>query len=96
MLDADVDVLDALVTRARSRDLDTVIVGGEPVLRDGSFTQLDEEGIRNEISDALRGPLPEDVAERRRLSIEIEPYIRRFYADWDVPTGSYHQYNSVA
>ena len=96
VLDTDVDVLDALVARARSRDVDTVIIGGEPVLQDRSFTQLDEEGIRNEIGEALRGPLPADVAERRRLSIEIEPYIRRFYADWDVPTDSYHPYNSVA
>ena len=95
VLDADVDVLDALVARARSRDVDTVIIGGEPVLRDGSFTQLDEDAVREEIREALRGPLPPDVAERRQLSLEIEPYIRRFYADWDVPTGPYHPYNSV-
>ncbi len=96
VLDADVNVLDALVARARSRDVDTVIVGGNPILRDGAFTHLDEDGVRAEISEALQGPLPADVAQRRRFSIEIDPYIRRFYADWDVPTGPYHPYNSTA
>jgi 5-methylthioadenosine/S-adenosylhomocysteine deaminase len=96
VLDEELDVLDALLTRARVGDVNTVIIGGDPVLLDGAFTRLDEEGIREEIRGVLEGPLPPDVAERRRVSIEIGPHIRRFYADWDIPTGPYYGFNGVS
>jgi cytosine/adenosine deaminase-related metal-dependent hydrolase len=96
VLDSELDILDVLLGRARAKDIDTVIIAGDAVLEDRAFTQLDEDGIREEIREALKGPLPPEVAERRRISIEMAPYIRRFYSDWDVPIGPYYQYNSVS
>lgn len=59
-----VDPLDALLYRARERDVRTVVVGGRPVYRDGRFETVEEA----ELASRLRA-----VAEQ-----ELEPRLRRW------------------
>ena len=38
-------LIDALVYRGRSQDVDTVIIDGDVVMRDGKLTHVDKEAL---------------------------------------------------
>jgi cytosine/adenosine deaminase-related metal-dependent hydrolase len=86
-LDPSVAPLDALVARARSRDVNTVMVGGRIVYQDGGFPGIDEDGIVNALRERLAGPVPPELEANRRLVKELEPHVVRFYDDWELPSG---------
>lgn len=81
-LDPDTSVLDAVVHRARTSAIDTVLVGGEVVVRDGRVTRVDKAAALEELAAALRVPLTEQEVHRRRLARAVFPHVRRFYAGW--------------
>ena len=81
-LEADTPVLDAVVHRARAAAIDTVIVAGEVVLRDGRVTRIDKAAALEELAAALRKPLTPEEEHRRRLSRALLPHVRRFYEGW--------------
>ena len=78
-LDPSVSVVDALVHRGRGIDVNTVMVDGEVVLRDGQLTRVDKEALFKEIKGALDRPLSPLEEERRELAGLVEPHLRRFY-----------------
>lgn len=78
-LDPEVPLVDALVHRGRGIDVDTVLVDGEVVLRDGQLTRVDKDDLYRELKDALDRPLTATEMERRELARLAEPYLRRFY-----------------
>ena len=68
-LDPDVSILDAVVHRGRSIDVDTVMVDGEVVMRDRRLTRVDKEGLYKEIKDWLTRPIgPDELAQREFTS----------------------------
>ena len=73
-------VVDALVHRARGIDVDTVLVDGEVILRDGQLTRVDKGDLFREIKAALDRPLSPQEEERRELASLVEPHLRRFYS----------------
>ena len=75
-------MLDAIVHRARATAIDTVLVAGEVVLRDGRVTRVDKPALLEELAAALRRPLTPDEEHRRRLSRALFPHVRRFYEGW--------------
>ncbi len=78
-LDPSVSVVDALVHRGRGIDVNTVMVDGEVVLRDGQLTRVDKEALFKELKEALDRPLSPQEEERRELARLVEPHLRRFY-----------------
>ena len=74
--------VDAIVHRARAAAVDTVMVAGEVVLRDGRFTRVDRDAVLAELAAALRAPLTAPEERRRRLAREVFPHVRRFYDGW--------------
>ncbi len=78
-LDPRVPVVDALVQRAQSSHVDTVLVAGEPILRDGRFTRINKEEILAELAASLGAPLRPDEERRRDLAEAVLPHVRRFY-----------------
>src|SRR5919109_2006929 len=56
-LDETVPVVDAVVHRAKPSGVETVLVAGEPVLRDGQFTRLNKAEMMQALADALNVPL---------------------------------------
>jgi hypothetical protein len=78
-LDPEVPILDAVVHRGRSADVETVIIAGEVVLRDRQFTRVNKAEVLKELAASLKGPLRPDEERRRELSRELFPYVRRFY-----------------
>ena len=81
-LEAGTPVLDAVVHRARASAIDTVVVDGEVVLRNGRITRVDKTAVLEELAAALRRPLTPDEEHRRRLSRALFPHVRRFYDGW--------------
>lgn len=80
-LDADVPVIDAVVQRARTHGVETVLVAGEPILRDGRFTRVNKDEAIEELARSLRAPLVPHEQRRRELSRRVFPHVRQFYVD---------------
>ena len=81
-LDEAVPVVDAVVHRAKTSGVETVLVAGEPVLRDGRFTRVNKAELLEALADALRVPLQAAEQSRRELSPAVFPYVKRFYEGW--------------
>ena len=78
-LEPDVSILDAVVHRGRSVDVDTVIVDGEVIMRGRKLTRVDEEGLYDEIRKSMDRPrLPHEL-ERKEIAELVEPHLRRFF-----------------
>lgn len=80
-LDADTAALDAIVQRARTSGVETVLIAGEPVLRDRKFTRVNKEQTLEELALQLRAPLQPHEQRRREMSRRVFPYVRQFYDD---------------
>lgn len=78
-LDAEVPVLDAVIQRAKTAGVRTVMVGGEVLLQDGRFTRLDRRAALRELADILRRPLTADEAARKHLAKAVLPHVRAWY-----------------
>ena len=89
-LDAELDPLEVLVTRARSRDVRTVLIDGRIVYDNGQYPTLNVPAITMRIQETLQGPPPPDALSRRQAARQLDPYIRAYYRDWQLPQGPQH------
>ena len=80
-LEAGVPIVDAVVHRARSAGVETVLVAGEPILRDGRFTRVNKAEALNELAASLAKPRSAAEAHRIALSKQLMSHVRRFYQD---------------
>jgi cytosine/adenosine deaminase-related metal-dependent hydrolase len=80
-LDPDTSVLDAVVQRARTHGVETVLVAGEVVLRDRRFTRVDKDAAQEELAQRLRMPRTAAEERRRVLARRVFPYYKQFYVD---------------
>ena len=78
-LDPEVSLVDAVVHRARSIDVDTAMVDGEVVMRDRQLTKVDKEQLFKDLRKSLDRPLRPAELERRETARKLEPYVREFY-----------------
>jgi 5-methylthioadenosine/S-adenosylhomocysteine deaminase len=94
-LDPEVSMVDAVIHRGRSVDVDTVIVNGEVVMENHRLIRIDKERLLMELKTALGRPLQPHEQERRDLSRQLQPHLREFYLGTmnDVVRPHYH-YNS--
>ena len=81
-LDSATAVVDAVVHRGRASAVDTVLVAGEVVLRDGRPTRVDKAAVLEELAAALRVPLRPDEERRRDLARAVFPHVQRVYDGW--------------
>jgi 5-methylthioadenosine/S-adenosylhomocysteine deaminase len=94
-LDPDVSIVDALVHRGRSGDVDTVIIDGEVVMEHRRLTRVDKARLFQELKAALGRPLQPHEQERRDLSRQLDPYLREFYAGTrDADARPHYHYNA--
>ena len=80
-LDQDVPVVDAIVQRAKTHGVETVLIAGETVLRDGRFTRVDKHAAEEELARRLREPLKPHEEKRRDISRRLFPHAKQFYVD---------------
>ena len=78
-LDPTVSIVDAVVHRGRSTDVDTVIVDGEVVMQDRKLTKVDKEALFTELKAALDRPLEPHEIDRRDMAKQLEPHLHRFF-----------------
>jgi 5-methylthioadenosine/S-adenosylhomocysteine deaminase len=81
-LSDDVPVIDAVIQRARSRDVDLVMVGGEVIYRDGRFTRVDRDEAMAALARELAAPPSAIDRRNRRLGLDLLEEARRFYAGY--------------
>ncbi|NNJ97203.1 MAG: amidohydrolase family protein [Gammaproteobacteria bacterium] len=81
-LDAEVPVVRALLHRAKTSCVDTVIVGGKPVYRDGRFTRVDKEAVLEELAASLSGPRTSVEEQRRQIARDVYGHVEAFYRDY--------------
>jgi 5-methylthioadenosine/S-adenosylhomocysteine deaminase len=75
-------VVDAVVHRGKTSGVETVLVAGEPVLRDGQCTRVNKAEVLAELAASLRLPLSPEEERRQHLARDIFPYVRHFYDGW--------------
>ena len=99
-LEPDLPPLEAVLGRAKSRDIAAVIVDGEALTRDGVHQRVNKEEIRRELREQLSRPAERQTLETRRMAARLRPYAEEFYRAWaddsgGPPTGAPHYvYNS--
>ncbi len=94
-LDPDVSIVDAVIHRGRGIDVDTVMVDGEVVLRDGRLTRVDIESLYKEIKGSLTRLPSRQEMKRGEFSKQLEPYLHRFYERAiGQPSQPHYQYNA--
>ena len=75
-------IVDAVVHRAKTSGVETVLVAGEPVLRDGQFTHINKDEVLAALAASMRMPLSADEERRQQLAHDIFPHVQRFYEGW--------------
>jgi 5-methylthioadenosine/S-adenosylhomocysteine deaminase len=97
---AHADPLDVIVDRADQSDLETVLVRGRAIMRDGEITLVDERAVRERFAEAAAERLYRFAEDERRqgleLPAEIEPYVLAFYERWtEAPAATGYAYNTT-
>jgi cytosine/adenosine deaminase-related metal-dependent hydrolase len=87
-LDPSVPIVDALVHRGRPSGVQTVMVAGEVVLRDGKSTRLDKQAVMAELAASLNVPLTAAEERRREVAPRLMPHVAGFYDGWLDPVSS--------
>jgi 5-methylthioadenosine/S-adenosylhomocysteine deaminase len=94
-MDPDVDIIDALLYRGKSRHIDTVLIDGRVVLKDGEFPGLSKADVVKELREQLARPIEPSVLAMRNMVQQLTPYVERFYQSWGDGEGQPHyRYNS--
>jgi cytosine/adenosine deaminase-related metal-dependent hydrolase len=86
-LSDDVPVIDALVQRARTSGVDSVMVAGEMILDGGRFTRIDKDRVLGELAAALARPPSEADRRNRTLGLRLLEEARRFYKGYASDAG---------
>lgn len=81
-----------LLARAATQDVDTVIVGGETLLRDGKLLRFDVAQAGQELAQMLAAaPYPQQAAE---MVAALLPHLKAYYQQWEAgdlqPYTAYH------
>ena len=96
-LEPDTDIVDALLYRGKADHVDTVLIDGRVVLRDGEFPGLSKDDVVSELRDRLGSPLEPGALKARNMVKQLMPYVERFYQSWSGEEGVPHySYSSRA
>jgi 5-methylthioadenosine/S-adenosylhomocysteine deaminase len=81
-LDEETPLLDAVMQRAKTEGVRTVICDGEVIYAEGRFTKVDRDAALRALHDDLSHALADDEVERRKLSKALLPHVKAFYAGY--------------
>jgi 5-methylthioadenosine/S-adenosylhomocysteine deaminase len=84
-LDQEMKLLDAVIHRAKTSGVTTVMCDGEVIYADGKFTKIDRDGALKALHDDLQRALSDDEVARRQLSKALLPHVKAFYAGYFDP-----------
>jgi cytosine/adenosine deaminase-related metal-dependent hydrolase len=81
-LSPDVPVVDALLQRGRCSGVDTVMVNGEVILREGRFTRVNKAELLEALANELRRPASPAELSSHQLGLGLLAEARRFYGGY--------------
>jgi 5-methylthioadenosine/S-adenosylhomocysteine deaminase len=84
-LDEEMPLLDAVIQRAKTDGVRTVMCDGEVIYHNGRFTRVDRDNALKTLHDELQQALSDDEVERRKLSKALLPHVKKFYANYFDP-----------
>ena len=94
-MEPDTDVVDTVLYRGKASHVDTVMIQGEVVVRDGRFIKVDKAEVVRELREYLSHPLDADTLQARQMVQRLMPFVAEFYQDWQPPAeGPHYLYNS--
>lgn len=77
--DPDIAPLDALIYRAKTKDVTAVMIEGDIVYHEGRFTRIDRDAIMAQIHEALSAPRDGEEMDRHWLREQVFPVVEQFY-----------------
>ena len=89
-LEPDLPPLEAILGRAKARDVAAVIVDGELLLQDGAHRQVNKADVGRELREQLSRPLEPETLETRRMAQRLAPYVQQFYRSHPPAGGAPH------
>ena len=89
-LDANTNIVDAVLYRGRGLDVDTVIVDGEVLMRGRQLTKVNKVEVWAELKDQLSRELMPHELERIEVAQQLFPHVQRFYQQWHLEKGVPH------
>ncbi len=93
--DPDVPGAEAILGRAKSKDIAAVIVDGEVLLRDGAHTRASKADVARELREQLARPIEPETLATRHMAGQLSPYVEQFYRSRPPAMGTPHYvYNS--
>jgi cytosine/adenosine deaminase-related metal-dependent hydrolase len=94
-LHPDTDPLDAILYRATATDVDSVVIDGDLVLRDGKFARLDIDEIASRLAAAAAIAPPEFHSRWSAVLEDLRPFVAQFWNGWRAtPVDPYYLVNS--
>ncbi|MCL4459437.1 MAG: amidohydrolase family protein [Chloroflexi bacterium] len=82
-VDAEQRIVELLVMRGKSAHVDTVIIDGEVVLREGILTKVDKRQVLAEFTDALRSAGATKQPGMEELVTQLKGHLRKYYEEWE-------------
>jgi cytosine/adenosine deaminase-related metal-dependent hydrolase len=76
---------EALVTCSSSRFISDVMIGGDFIVREGTFQHLDEEAVVSQLLAHLEEESRFDRSSERAVVDQIRGYVERFFRTWEIP-----------
>jgi 5-methylthioadenosine/S-adenosylhomocysteine deaminase len=84
-LDREMPLLDAVIQRAKTEGVRTVMCNGEVIYSEGRFMRVDRDAALRALHEDLQKALADDEVERRGLSKALLPHARAFYETYIDP-----------
>jgi 5-methylthioadenosine/S-adenosylhomocysteine deaminase len=76
------DPIDTLLYRGAGRYVDTVVINGNIVLRDGKLQTLDEEALENRLVEQASRPKTDREKEFSHAMNELRTHVVNYYSNW--------------
>lgn len=96
-MDDSIGVVDTLLYRGKASHVDTVMIQGEVVVKDGTFIKMDKAEVLREIKEKFARPVEAQALEAKKLALGLTPFVEEFYKDWGKAEITPHYgYNSRA
>jgi len=81
-LDQDVPLIDAVLMRAKHHAVDSVIVAGSLIYKNGEFVHIDRRALLDELNAQLKRPPSERDRDMHVLGKELYEEAKRFYSEY--------------
>ncbi|SVA05916.1 uncharacterized protein METZ01_LOCUS58770 [marine metagenome] len=93
--DNGIDVVDMLLYRGKASHVDTVMIQGEVVVRNGTFIKMNKAEVLREIKEQFARPVEARALEAKKLARGLTPFVQDFYKDWgNAEITPHYGYNS--